>query len=255
MTAELFANDFTTTLASGINTSVTSATITTGLPADLQVTGQFRILVQSADLSTSEYMIASKAGSSTTLTITRGAEGSTPTAFSAGAIVSHVLTEGGLANTISNAVTAAVPAASTVTPVVDGTGAAGTGTPYARQDHVHPTDTTRAPLTPRIGTVTSSGTPTINTDTVDQFNITALAAAITSMTTNLSGSPVNGQQLIIRIKDNGTARAITWGSSFVSSGIATLLATTAISKTHTIGLRYDAAAAKWVCLAVDATGY
>lgn len=110
------------------------------------------------------------------------------------------------------------------------------------------------PLT-RINTIASSATPAINTDTTDQFNITALAAAITSMTSGLTGTPRDGQHLMIRIKDNGTARAITWGTSFVSSGIATLLATTVIGKTHLIGLIYDLAAAKWVCVAVDATGY
>lgn len=108
---------------------------------------------------------------------------------------------------------------------------------------------------PRINSTASSATPSINTDTTDQFNITALAAAITSMTTNLTGTPVDGQTLFIRIKDNGTARAITWGASFVSSGVATLPATTVVSKTHTVGLKYDSAAAKWVCLAADATGY
>jgi hypothetical protein len=56
--------------------------------------------------------------------------------------------------------------------------------------------------------VASSATPTINTDNVDMFTITALAVAITSMTTSLSGTPTTGQKLIIRIKDNGTARAI-----------------------------------------------
>lgn len=108
---------------------------------------------------------------------------------------------------------------------------------------------------PRIGTTTSSATPTINTASVDQYNITALATAITSMTTNLSGSPVSGQKLMIRIKDNGTGRAITWGSSFQSSGAATLLATTISSKTHHIGFIYDDVAAKWTCIAVDTTGY
>lgn len=107
----------------------------------------------------------------------------------------------------------------------------------------------------RINTVASSATPAINTDTTDQFNITALAVAITSMTSGLTGTPRDGQTLMIRIKDNATARAIAWGTSFVSSGVATLLATTVISKTHLIGLRYDAAVAKWVCIAVDAVGY
>ena len=32
------------------------------------------------------------------------------------------------------------------TPVMDGTGAAGTATPYAREDHVHPSDTSRQPV-------------------------------------------------------------------------------------------------------------
>lgn len=113
---------------------------------------------------------------------------------------------------------------------------------------------TSQPLT-RVNSTASSATPAINTDTTDQFNITALAAAITPMTSGLTGTPRDGQHLMIRIKDNGTARAITWGTSFVSSGVATLLATTVISKTHLIGLIYDSAAAKWVCVAVDATGY
>jgi peptidoglycan/xylan/chitin deacetylase (PgdA/CDA1 family) len=120
---------------------------------------------------------------------------------------------------------------------------------------LHTQTLTNKRITPRVGTTTSSATPTINTDIYDQYNITALAAAITSMTTNLSGTPTDGQKLTIRIKDNGTARAITWGASFVSSGVATLLATTVVNKTHMVGLIYDSAAAKWVCVAVDATGY
>lgn len=107
---------------------------------------------------------------------------------------------------------------------------------------------------PRIATTASSATPAINTDTCDQFEITALAAAITSMTSGLTGTPVDGQQLLIRIH-GAAAEAITWGTSFVSSGVATLLATTVAGKTHMIGLMYDSVAAKWVCVAVDAVGY
>lgn len=118
------------------------------------------------------------------------------------------------------------------------------------------TDTlTNKRITPRIGTTTSSGTPTINTDNVDQYNITALAANITSMTTNLSGTPTSGQKLMLRFKDNGTARTITWGTSFQSSGIATLLATTVISKVHHVLLIWDDVASKWTCMAVDTAGY
>ena len=102
---------------------------------------------------------------------------------------------------------------------------------------------------PRTGTVASNATPTINTDNIDEFTITALATAVTSMTTNLSGTPVNGQKLIIRFLDNGTARAIAWGASFASRG-ATLPVTTVISKYLYVGLIYNSTASKWDCVAV-----
>ena len=101
---------------------------------------------------------------------------------------------------------------------------------------------------PRVGTTTSSATPTINTDNYDAYSITAQAAAITSFTTNLSGTPVNFQKLIIRIKDDGTARAITWGASFEARGVA-LPTTTVISKVLTVGFIYDTVTSKWGCVA------
>ena len=103
-------------------------------------------------------------------------------------------------------------------------------------------------ITSRVGSVASSGTPTINTDNYDAYSITALAVAITSMTTNLSGTPTNFQKLIIRIKDNGTARAITWGASFEAKGV-TLPTTTVLSKVLTVGLIYDTVTSKWGCVA------
>ena len=108
-------------------------------------------------------------------------------------------------------------------------------------------------INPRIGTTASSATPSINCDTTDVYTITALAAAITSVT--VTGTPADGQKLMIRIKDNGTARAIAWGASFASSGAATLLTTTVASKTHHVGFIYDGVQAKWVCLACDYVGY
>lgn len=104
-------------------------------------------------------------------------------------------------------------------------------------------------LKPRTTTETSSATPTINTDNTDIHTITALAAAITSFTTNLSGTPVNGQKLMVRIKDDGTARAITWGASFASRG-ATLPTTTVLGKYTYVGLIYNSTAAVWDCVAV-----
>lgn len=118
------------------------------------------------------------------------------------------------------------------------------------------TDTlTNKRVTPRVVSVTQSATPAMDTDNMDVAEITSLAQAITSMTSSLTGTPTDGQELLMRISDNGTGRAITWGSSFISSGVATLLATTIASKIHTVGLIWDASKSAWVCLAVDATGY
>lgn len=102
--------------------------------------------------------------------------------------------------------------------------------------------------TPRITSIASNATPTVNTDNTDCVTITALATAITSMTSNLSGTPNNFDKLIFRIKDDGTARAITWGSSFEAVGVA-LPTTTVISKRLVVGFIYDTVTSKWGCVA------
>jgi hypothetical protein len=98
----------------------------------------------------------------------------------------------------------------------------------------------------RVVQTTSSATPAINVDTTDMFVITAQAVNITSMTTSLTGTPTDGQPLVIRIKDNGTARTITWGAKF-EDGSVPLPTTTVANKTLLVGLMYDAADAKWAC--------
>ena len=103
-------------------------------------------------------------------------------------------------------------------------------------------------VTKRVTSITSSATPTVNTDNCDCVTITALATAITSMTTNLSGTPTNFQTLVYRLKDDGTARAITWGASFEAKGVA-LPTTTVLSKVLTVGFIYDTVTAKWGCVA------
>lgn len=113
---------------------------------------------------------------------------------------------------------------------------------------VNSSATYRTPGRTRTNTITSSATPSINTGATDEFTITALGAAITSMTTNLTGSPENGDSLVIRIKDDGTARAITWGASFASRG-ATLPTTTTISKVTYVGLIWNSTASTWDCVA------
>lgn len=105
-------------------------------------------------------------------------------------------------------------------------------------------------ITPRVTSEASSATPTINTDNTDYHRITALAAAITSFTTNLSGTPTAGQELSIEILDNGTARAITWGSSFVATTSGTLPITTTTNKILLVKFIWSVARSKWMCVAV-----
>ena len=102
--------------------------------------------------------------------------------------------------------------------------------------------------TSRINSITSSATPAINTDTTDIFEITALAVAITSMTTNLTGTPHDGDSLIVRITDNATPQSITWGASFEASTIA-LPTTTVASTLLTVGFFWNAVTSKWRCVA------
>lgn len=56
-----------------------------------------------------------------------------------------------------------VPTASTTNPSMDGTASYGSGTSYARSNHVHPTDTSRAASTHDHGSITSAGAITSDT--------------------------------------------------------------------------------------------
>ena len=113
---------------------------------------------------------------------------------------------------------------------------------------VSSTDTlTNKRITSRIGTVASSATPTPSADTHDQYNVTALAVAATFAAP--TGTPTNGQKIIIRIKDNGTARTLAWNAIYRAIGV-TLPTTTVLSKTLYCGFVYNSADSKWDCIAV-----
>jgi hypothetical protein len=101
---------------------------------------------------------------------------------------------------------------------------------------------------PFVQTVTSGATVTPVATTDDELIITAQAAALNLA--NPSGSATEGQGLIVRIKDDGTARAITYGSQYRAIGV-TLPSTTVISKTLYLGFIYNATDTKWDCIGVS----
>lgn len=80
-----------------------------------------------------------------------------------------------------------------------------------------------------------------------EYDITAQAGAL--LFNNPSGTPVNGQKRMVRIKDNWTARALTYWTQFVSWA-ATLLTTTVISKKSWMWFEWDSTDSKWYCIAV-----
>jgi len=103
-----------------------------------------------------------------------------------------------------------------------------------------------------IDTTASSATPTPTIAAKrNLFTITALAAAAELQ--NPTGSPANGDTLLIRIKDNGTARALTYDTDYRGIGVE-LPDTTVLGKTLYLGLIYNSADSKWDCLAVGQEG-
>jgi hypothetical protein len=100
-----------------------------------------------------------------------------------------------------------------------------------------------------VQSVTSSATVTPTSDN-DLVVITAQAAALTMAIP--SGTPVQGQALMIRIKDNATARLITWtggAGGYRAIGV-TLPTTTVISKTTYVGFIYNSTDSKWDAIGV-----
>jgi len=93
-------------------------------------------------------------------------------------------------------------------------------------------------------TIASSAAPTpaIASRRTD-YVITALAEAATFGAP--TGSPINGYSLLIRIKDNGTARALSWNAIYRAGTDIAKPTTTVISKTLYVGLIYNFTDTKW----------
>lgn len=110
-------------------------------------------------------------------------------------------------------------------------------------------------LPPRSVTLTASGvTYTPNCSTTDVALIASPGAAFTIA--NPTGSPGDGQRLLLRVRSGSTGYAATWGSAYTSSGVASLpLSAFPASKCCTFGFVYDVVVALWVLLAADTTGY
>ena len=106
-------------------------------------------------------------------------------------------------------------------------------------------------INPRVVSAgVTSGNITPNGDTTDVLNAFGLTGAITLLTP--SGTPVDGQRLILRFEDNGTGRGITWTTSsgaFRAVGV-TLPTTTVATKITYVGCIYNTTDVFWDVIAV-----
>lgn len=103
-------------------------------------------------------------------------------------------------------------------------------------------------VNPRSTSITSSATPSINTDTTDNYIVTALAVGATF---SVSGTPVAGQKLLITVTDGGTAEPLAFSSSFEASSTFALPTTTVASTRMDIGFIWNAATSKWRCVGIS----
>lgn len=101
----------------------------------------------------------------------------------------------------------------------------------------------------RVYSTTSLSTLTPEIDTYDVFCLTAQATALT-IANHSTSTPANGEMILIRILDNGTARAISFGTNYVAKAGVALPTTTVASKNMCMLFIWDSNLSKYNLLSV-----
>lgn len=97
----------------------------------------------------------------------------------------------------------------------------------------------------RVGATGSAATITPDATNFDTYVVNGLGVPANIATP--SGTPTDGQRLVLRFIDNGTGRALTWtGATGAYRGVGiTLPSTTLASKYLYVGCVYNSAAGFW----------
>jgi hypothetical protein len=101
-------------------------------------------------------------------------------------------------------------------------------------------------IDPRVTSAASASSLTPSVATADIYAYTALAAGLTINAP--TGTPVDGDKLIFRFLDNGSAQTLTWNATYTVIGV-TLPTTTTASKTTYVGCIYNANNTRWDVIA------
>lgn len=102
-------------------------------------------------------------------------------------------------------------------------------------------------INPRTSSTASTATLTPDISANDQYNLTAQAVGLTVAAP--TGTPVDGNKLIIRILDNGTGQTISWNATYTVIGV-TLPTTTTANKMVYVGCIYNSTNTRWDVVAV-----
>lgn len=104
-----------------------------------------------------------------------------------------------------------------------------------------------AKISVRSYNVANPATLTVDSDNYDMAIVTALAQTCTIAAP--TGTPVNGQGILFRFKDNGTGQTLSWNAIFRAVGVTIPTATVANKMTY-VAARYNSEALKWDVLSV-----
>lgn len=100
-------------------------------------------------------------------------------------------------------------------------------------------------VTQRVVTATDDATAVIDVAVTDDYELSAIA---NNTTFSFTGTPTDGQWIVIRYKDAGVSKTLTW-TGFVPIGV-TLPAATTAGKWGYVRVKYNAAASAYHALAV-----
>ena len=248
MAKAYYANQyFTTTLSvvGGINDSITTSIVLQSVSGIEDTSKPGIALFNYADPlneSIAEWITFDSINSTTkTLVgVTRGAEKGSAKSHSNGVTIAFPMSESHI-NPLVDAVSIGGDATNVITGVLD-------------EDTFSSNSAVKVPTQQSVADYFGHSVSTASTTTpaptgdrkLNEYYLTALAGNPTFAAP--SGTPVNGNKLIIRIEDDGTSRTLAWNAIYEAKGVALPTATT-ISKMLYIGFIYNSTDSKWDCIA------